>query len=79
MGELSWLVLARRVLETLLRQQVKKWNRKQSFKIFILHLIRVDAEFYRSEDSSDFYIQLIYGNKMKKLPTLFFFFLRNKK
>ena len=54
MGELSWLVLARRVLEPLLRQPVKKWNRKQSFKIFIFHLIRVDAEFYRSEDSSDF-------------------------
>ena len=53
-GELSWLVLARRVLEPLLRQPIKKWNRKQSFKIFIFHLIRVDAEFYRSEDSSDF-------------------------
>ena len=54
MGELSWLVLARRVLEPLLRQPVKKWNRKQSFKIFIFHLIHVDAEFYGSEDSSDF-------------------------
>ena len=53
-GELSWLVLGRRVLEPLLRQPVKKWNRKQSFKIFIFHLIHVDAEFYRSEDSSDF-------------------------
>ena len=53
-GELSWLVLVRRVLEPLLRQPIKKWNRKQSFKIFIFHLIRVDAEFYRSEDSSDF-------------------------
>ena len=42
------------VLEPLLRQPVKKWNRKQSFKIFIFHLICVDAEFYRSEDSSDF-------------------------
>ena len=52
-GELSWLVLARRVLEPLLRQPIKKWNRKQSF-IFIFHLIHVDAEFYRSEDSSDF-------------------------
>ena len=42
-GELSWLVLARRVLEPIL-QQVKKWNRKQSFKIFIFHLIRADAQ-----------------------------------
>ena len=54
LGELSWLVLARRVLEPLLRQPIKKWNRKQPFNIFIFHLIRVDAEFYRSEDSSDF-------------------------
>ena len=43
-GELSWLVLAWRVLEPILRQPVKKWNCKQSFKIFICHLIRVDAE-----------------------------------
>ena len=54
MGELSWLVLARRVLEPLLRQPIKKLNHKQSFKIFIFHLIRVDGEFYRSEDPSDF-------------------------
>ena len=64
MDELSCLVLARQVLEPILRQSIKKWNRKP-FKIFIFHLIRVDAEFYRSEDSGDFYIQLIYGNKMK--------------
>ena len=43
-GELSWLVLVRWVLEPIVRQPVKKWNRKQSFKIFIFHLIRVDAE-----------------------------------
>ena len=43
-GELSWLVLAQLVLEPILRQPVKKWNRKQSFQIFIFHLIRVDAE-----------------------------------
>ena len=54
MGELSWLVLERRVLEPLLRQPVKKWNRKPSFKILIFHLSRVDAEFYHSEDPSDF-------------------------
>ena len=53
-GELSWLVSARRVLEPLLQQPIKKWNRKQSFKIFIFHLICVDAEVYCSEDSSDF-------------------------
>ena len=43
-GELSWLVLVRQVLEPILRQPVKNWNRKQSFKIFIFHLIHVDAE-----------------------------------
>ena len=40
----NWLVLVRRVLEPILRQPVKKWNRKQSFKIVIFHLIRVIAE-----------------------------------
>ena len=44
MGKLSWLVLARQILEPILRQPVKKWNHKQSFKIFIFHLIRVDAK-----------------------------------
>ena len=43
-GKLSWLVLVRRVLEPILRKPVKKWNRKQSFKIFIFHLFRIDAE-----------------------------------
>ena len=53
-GELSWLVLVRRVLEPILRQPVKKWKRKQSFKIFIFQLICANAESFIIEDSSDF-------------------------